>query len=81
MDALARDRCVRYHLRMRSPEELDRYRRMTVGEKIAETLELCMVAESFVRGLPAEEHARRMRYAQDSHDRSNDVLSREIRAR
>jgi uncharacterized protein YdeI (YjbR/CyaY-like superfamily) len=46
---------------MLGPEEIDRYRRMTVAERLRETIELMQAAEAALDALPPEERERRLR--------------------
>jgi hypothetical protein len=46
---------------MQGPEEIERYRRMTVAERLRETLELMEIAEAVFDALPPDERARRFR--------------------
>jgi hypothetical protein len=46
---------------MLGPEEIERYRRMSVADRIRETVELMELAEAALDALPPEERARRLR--------------------
>ncbi len=46
---------------MMGPEEIERYRRMTVAERLRETIELMRAAEAALDALPPGERARRLR--------------------
>ena len=46
---------------MQGPEEIEHYRRMTVAERLRETIELMWAAERALDALPSEERERRLR--------------------
>lgn len=46
---------------MHGPEEIERYRRMSVAERLRETIELMWAAERALEALPLAERERRLR--------------------
>lgn len=46
---------------MLGPDEIERYRRMTVAERLRETIELTEAAEAALAALPPEERDRQLR--------------------
>ena len=59
---------------MLSPTDIDRYRRMTVAERLQETALLMAADEAFLAQLPLEERERRLRLLTEEQERSNRAL-------
>lgn len=56
---------------MQGPEEIARYRRMTVAERLEELIELMWADEAALAALPKEERERRLRII-EAQKHSND---------
>ncbi len=63
---------------MLSPADIERYRRMTIGERLRETFELCAFADAALEALPPEERDRRLAILRRQHAESNDELARRL---
>ena len=61
-----------------TPEEIERYKRMTVAERLAETFRLSDLAWELLDSLPAEERARRLAIEEEEHRLSNEALLRAL---
>lgn len=61
---------------MLGPHELERYRRMTVAERLRETLLLMEADEAFLASLPQDERERRLRLLEAEQEESNRALLR-----
>jgi len=56
--------------------DIERYRRMTVAERLRETLLLMEADEAFLASLPKEERERRLRLLEAEQEESNRALLR-----
>ncbi len=61
---------------MLGPTELERYRRMTVAERLRETLLLMEADEAFLASLPQAERERRLHLLEAEQEQSNRALLR-----
>jgi hypothetical protein len=61
-----------------SPEDLERYRRMTPAERLRETFQLCAVADRALDALPEAERSRRLAIIEEEHRASNAELLRRL---
>lgn len=61
---------------MLGPTELERYRRMTVAERLRETLLLIEADEAFLASLPPAERERRLHLLEAEQEESNRALLR-----
>ena len=59
---------------MLSSADIERYRRMTVAERLHETALLMAADEAFLATLPPEERERRLRLLTEEQERSNRAL-------
>ena len=66
---------------MLGPQEIRRYRRMTVAERLRETALLMEADEAFLASLPAPERERRLRLLEAEQEESNRSLLRNLDGR
>jgi hypothetical protein len=66
---------------MLGPQEVERYRRMTVAERLRETILLMEADEALLAALPPTERIRRLQLLEEDQERSNRALLRALAGR